>query len=117
MVGVAVRVVRFRIRQPAPRALHALVNVPVHATARLVPSRGARRSTCKCRYAEGVEQSRPVPLVVLDRQGHKEVLGCWQLPPGADISYKAGTALQPADIASVQIMKVDGTPILELTNS
>jgi anti-sigma-K factor RskA len=103
--------------QPAPRALHALVNVPVQATARLVATSWGTEIDLKCRYAEGVEQSRPYRLVVVDRQGHGEDLGSWQLPPEASIAYTAGTALKPADIARVQITTVDGTPILELTNS
>ena len=103
--------------QPAPRALHALVNVPVHATARLVAKSWGTEIDLKCRYADGVEQSRPYRLVVVDRQGHDEDLGSWQLPPDADVSYTAGTALQPADIARVQITSVDGTPLLELATS
>jgi anti-sigma-K factor RskA len=103
--------------QPAPRALHALVNVPVQATARLVATSWGTEIDLNCRYADGVEESRPYRLVVVDRQGHDEDLGSWRLPPDADISYTAGTALQPADIARVQITSVDGTPLLELATS
>ncbi len=101
---------------PAPRALTPVVASPVQADAVLVAKAWGTEINLHCRYGKGVKQGFPYLLVVRDRHGRPENLGTWLLPPGDEISFSAGTALHPSQIAQVDVALTDGTPILRLQN-
>ncbi len=108
---------------PAPLAMTALRTSPIHATASLQDHAWGTQIDLVCRYA--ATSGTPYPtggyiaeayrLVVHDRAGGSQVLGSWTIVAGRDVHYRSGTALPRDDIASIEIVPVDGPPILRLS--
>jgi hypothetical protein len=99
---------------PRAQAMSAVRPSPVTATAKLVSRGWGTEIDLQCRYSDKVERYEPYSLVVVDDVGNHYSAGSWLLAPGRQISFTGGTAVQLQDIASVEITRQDGTPILQL---
>jgi anti-sigma-K factor RskA len=100
----------------AERSFSAVVASPVLASATLTAKAWGTAIDVHCHYLPGTPPSPySYDMWVADRSGHRERLGSWRLPTDKDISFAAGTALQPAQIATIDITLSDGEPILRLT--
>jgi hypothetical protein len=88
---------------------------PVTATATLVSKAWGTEIDLHCQYADNVERYEPYKLFVVDTLGGRHPVGSWTLSPGHEVSFTAGTAVQEADIARVEITRENGSPILQLT--
>ena len=53
-------------------------------------------------------------LVVVNRAGQVQQVGTWNAIPGKLIHMSSGTALDAADIASVQVRTASGRTVLNL---
>jgi hypothetical protein len=101
---------------PQARSFHPITQSFVRADAVLVSKPWGTQIDVHCSYVEGVNQAFPYSLRVYDDAGHADNLGSWLVPVGQDMRYQTGTRYPVDDIAKVQIVKADGTPVLELDN-
>jgi anti-sigma-K factor RskA len=100
----------------AERAFSAVVASPVRASATLTANAWGTRIDVHCHYLPGTTPSPySYDMWVADRTGHRERLGGWRLPTDNDISFVTGTALQPAQISTIDITLSDGELLLRLT--
>jgi hypothetical protein len=53
-------------------------------------------------------------MAVVDRAGHRYVLGSWRIRGGQHITYVAGAPIAPRQIAAVVVTLPDGSPVLRL---
>lgn len=88
---------------------------PVTATATLVSKAWGTEIDLRCRYSDDVERWEPYKLVVVDNRGGRHDAGSWTLASGREVDFTAGTAVQEADIARIEIALENGPPILQLT--
>lgn len=101
---------------PAGRPFVPVAESPVSATATLTAKTWGTAVEVRCHYLYGsVDRAWRYKLVVIDRTGARHNLGDWTLRPDQDIDYEAGTALQPADIAELEITLPNGKTLLRLT--
>jgi anti-sigma factor RsiW len=98
------------------RSFHAVGQTFVHADAVLIAKPWGTQIDVHCSYAEGVNKPFPYSLRVYDAEGDTDNLGSWLVPVGQDMKYQTGTRYPVNDIAKLQIVKPDGTPVLELDN-
>jgi anti-sigma factor RsiW len=98
------------------RTFHPITQTFVKADAVLVSKPWGTQIDVHCSYAEGVNQAFPYSLRVYDEAGDADNLGSWLVPVGQDMRYQTGTRYSVSDIAKLQILKSDGTPVLELDN-
>jgi len=96
------------------REFVAVAQSPVQASATLTAKSWGTAIDVRCHYLYDVSRTWRYNLIVFDRQGTAHRLGDWRLPPDSDIDYQAGTALSPAQIASLEITLPDGTAVLRL---
>lgn len=87
---------------------------PVKANAALIAKAWGTEIDVHCSYAEKISESFPYKLRVYDKNGDSEDLGSWMVPVGHDMNYEAGTRYSLNDIAKLEILKLDGTAILQL---
>lgn len=97
-----------------PRPFVALGQSPVRATATLVSKVWGTEIDVHCSYAEGVPRPFPYRLRVYDSTGEADDAGSWTVPVGHDMNYQTGTRYPLNQISKLEILKTDGTPILEL---
>ena len=93
--------------------------VPVRASLDLEPVLWGTRLNLVCTYAPDADQaSMPhavtYALQVRTRDGHVERVGTWRSVDGMTMRLTAGTAATRDDIASVEVLAPDGTPVLRL---
>jgi hypothetical protein len=88
---------------------------PVTATATLVSKAWGTEIDLHCHYSDNVDRYEPYKLFVVDTLGGRHEVGSWTLIPGHEVDFTAGTAVQEADIARVEIAPETGSPILQLT--
>jgi anti-sigma factor RsiW len=102
---------------PAPQALSALTASPLHATAVVTDRKWGTQINLDCRYTGYGDASTRLTyaLQITDRAGATHDLGTWTLQPGTDTTFTSGTALRRVQIASIEITRPNGTPILQLT--
>jgi Putative zinc-finger len=103
--------------QPAPQAMSALTASPLHATATATDRKWGTQINLDCRYTGYGDASTRLTyaLRIVDRAGAAHDLGTWTLQPGTDTTFTSGTALRRDQIASIEITRPSGTPILQLT--
>jgi Putative zinc-finger len=100
----------------AERSFSAVVASPVRASATLTAKAWGTAIAVHCHYLPGTPPSPySYDMWIADRSGHRERVGSWRLPTDSDISFVTGTALQPAQISTIDITVSDGEPILRLT--
>jgi hypothetical protein len=92
----------------------AVAQSPVRASATLTAKSWGTAIDVHCHYLYDVSRTWSYDLIAYDRQGRAHPLGDWRLPAEGDIDYRAGTALTPAQIASLEITLPDGTALLRL---
>lgn len=97
-----------------PRPFVAVGQSPVQATATLVAKDWGTEIDVHCSYAEGVPRPFPYQLRVFDAKGTAEDIGSWIVPVGEDMDYQTGTRYPLDQISKLQILRTDGTPVLEL---
>lgn len=104
---------------PAPRPMLPVGEVPVRALVTLEPVMWGTRLALECTYDPGsVEYELPRTvdylLVVRTRDGRTERVGSWRSVGGRTMRLAAGTAADPAEIASVEVRTPDGRVVLKL---
>jgi hypothetical protein len=97
------------------RPFVAVAQSPVGATATLTAEPWGTAIDLHCHYLAGVRKTFRYDLAVYGRDGTRQTLGSWRLPPDRDITFPAGTALPRNKIAKIEITLPDGTVILRLT--
>lgn len=102
---------------PAGRAMHAVIATPVHATVALAGRSWGTEITLRCSYDAVAGGSGPLAyaMTAVGRDGRHYSLGTWNIGPGQDLTFVGGTALQPSQIARVEVTVPGGPPILRLT--
>lgn len=99
----------------AAKPFTVLVPDAVEASAVLQPEPWGTAIDIRCRYASaGTTRAFVYLMVAYDRSGHSEALGSWELPPGRNISFSAGSAWPPHAISRIDITTADGHPLLRL---
>ncbi len=74
--------------------------------------------TCSYDPAEHAYEPPPIwtyALVVRTKDGGVEQVGTWKAIPGKTLSLTAATATTAQNIASLEVLAPDGTPVLRLT--
>jgi len=111
------------------RSMTLLVGAPLSATASVTGVSWGTRVDVWCHYSgRTAAASSPYPggatpgtvayvLVAVDRSGHDHELGTWAVVPGPAAAVTGGTALRPADIASVEVRTTTGRTLLRLDES
>ncbi|WP_448005284.1 anti-sigma factor family protein [Agromyces bauzanensis] len=94
-------------------AFETVAEVPVTATAELIPVAWGTRIDLDCTYetdgpnaADAPVDGWPYALYVVDRDGTSRELSSWRASPGATARLEAGTAVDVDDIASLEIRAV-----------
>ena len=104
---------------PAPgRPMVELRPSLVSAAAALHPTDWGTEITLTCWYRDGVvvPAGYSYSLAVEGTDGTTHQLGSWQLSPGQQIQFSAGTSLDVSQIRAVDIVDGSGTRLLELAN-
>jgi putative zinc finger protein len=119
---IALVVVAWPTSSPAPKpvpAAQAFVPVgasPVQATATLTAKAWGTGIELHCRYvSDDITRGFSYDLVVYGKDGTRENLGSWSLPPERDIEFPAGTSLPKNKIARIEITLPNGQTVLRLT--
>lgn len=118
VIVAVVVIVTGAILPPAPAqvvALEPIADVPVTATVELTGVAWGTRIDMVCRYGETDGQGDegwPYALVVTAVDGTTSEVSSWQALPGATARVSAGTALDPDEIASVEIRSVSSGKVL-----
>jgi hypothetical protein len=98
------------------RSFAAVLPSPVRATATLTARAWGTAIDVHCHYATAaIDRTFRYALVVYGKNGQRDPLGSWSLPPDKDIDFAAGTWLPPAQISRVDITLPNGTTVLRLT--
>lgn len=107
---------------PGPRAgtivaLEPLVDAPITATVELTDVAWGTRIRMECRYAGGPSPGAatggwPYVLVVIADDGTATELSTWRALPGATARLEAGTALDSAEIAAIEVRVTGGDRVL-----
>lgn len=90
---------------------------PVRATAALAAEQWGTRIVLDCHYAAGTTPPgypTSYALRVIERDGSRHELGSWTLSGPGDTRFVSGVAVPAAQIRTVQITLLDGTPVLQL---
>lgn len=87
---------------------------PVHADIGLVGTKWGTRVTMRCGYDARTSYGKAYPfrLVARGPNGATEQIGSWLAAPGDDLSFTGATRFTDAELASVELQKADGTPLL-----
>jgi len=107
---------------PAPKPVaagRAMTNVsaaPLQVDAAVTSVTWGTRIDLRCMYdpsvTPGVEYQ--YGLVVVDKSGVAHDSGSWRATPGRVTTFSGGSSLKTADIASIEVTLLDGTPLLTL---
>lgn len=107
--------------QPAARtaqvvALEPVADVPLSATVALTGVAWGTRLEMVCDYPESDRDAPPegwaYVLVVTADDGSTSELSTWRARPGSTTRLDAGTALDPDDIAAIEVRSLDGERVL-----
>ena len=91
---------------------------PIRATAQLQPAAWGTRIVLRCTYTSGRRYGAAAgsyALVVRDRAGRVEQVATWNAVPGQESVMSAATALQPSDIAGLEVRTASGATVLRAT--
>jgi hypothetical protein len=100
---------------PKPQAFSAVRPSPITATAALFARSWGTEIDIRCSYPAGTSSWGPYQLVMTDRANQRHSMGSWSIAGGSGVRFTAATDLRPNQIASLQIVADDGTPVLQLT--
>lgn len=98
-------------------ALQPVSDVPLTATVALTDVAWGTRIEMECHYGENPDpyapdKEWPYVLVVTSTEGTTSELSSWRAGPGSTARLEAGTALDRADIAAIEVRAVDGRVLL-----
>lgn len=90
--------------------------VAIRATAAISAVPWGSEITVRCSYDEPspYASTDAYALQVVDRAGRSHQLGSWTLTGSAQVRFTSGTALPPDQIRAVNVLRPDGTVILQL---
>jgi hypothetical protein len=104
------------VSRPQARAMVAVTQSNVTATAALQSKPWGPEIDLHCKYANTNEQDHwTYWLRVVDRSGRSHSAGAWQIRGGHAINFVGGTEVHRDRIARVQVTLPDGTPVLQLS--
>jgi hypothetical protein len=96
-------------------SMSALVKSPLHVDAAFVSTSWGTRIDLRCTYpAHGKYAGDSYALVVIDKQGREQQAGTWWAGPGTDATVTGSTDVPRAQIASIEVRRLDGGAILQL---
>jgi hypothetical protein len=96
-------------------AMAAVVDLPLEASLTLAPVGWGTRIELECSYAGDrgdLADGRPYGLYVIDRDGRSSEVSSWQASPGSTARLAAGTALDLAEIARIEIRDLGSGTVL-----
>ena len=98
-------------------ALQPVADVPLTATVALTDVAWGTRIEMECRYGANPDpyapdREWPYVLVVTSTEGTTSELSSWRAGPGSTARLEAGTALDPEDIAAIEVRALDGRVLL-----
>lgn len=98
-------------------ALQPVTDVPLTATVALTEVAWGTRIEMECRYGANPDpyapdKEWPYVLVVTSTDGTTSELSSWRAGPGSTARLEAGTALDRADIAAIEVRAPDGRVLL-----
>ncbi|MEU7588748.1 zf-HC2 domain-containing protein [Micromonospora sp. NPDC049230] len=87
---------------------------PVHADIGLTGTRWGTEVTMRCGYdtRSSYGKAYPFRLVARGPNGASEQIGSWLAAPGDALQLNGATRFTAAELVSVELQRVDGTPIL-----
>lgn len=99
-----------------PVALAPLTSTGLRATAVVADRRWGTEISLDCNYPDSTAAHTPQAfgLVVVGKDGTRQSLGTWTVEGGRHTAFTSGTALTQDQVRSLQITRLDGTPILGL---
>jgi len=96
-------------------AMSALTSSPLHVEAAFVPASWGTKIELRCTYpSHGKYAGDSYALVVIDKQGREQQAGTWWAGPGTDTTVTGSTDVPRAQIASIEVRRLDGGAILQL---
>jgi hypothetical protein len=100
---------------PMTHVAHA--HDPMVASVALTPVAWGTRLDLTCSYPRGTVwyEGGAYALVVHTTDGRSQRVATWNGLPGQSMQVSAATAARKKDIASVEVTKLDGSPIADLT--
>lgn len=99
-------------------ALEPMIDAPITATVELSDAAWGTRLEMICRYGESEDDDdappdgRPYVLVVTARDGTTSDVSSWRAFPGTTARLSAATALEPEDIAAIEIRSIGSGRVL-----
>lgn len=101
---------------PTGDRMQPVGKVPVRASLDLESVTWGTKLNLVCTYARdrGMPSRVTYALQVRARDGHTEQVGTWRSVDGMTMHLTAGTAMRTQNIASVEVLATDGTPLLRL---
>lgn len=116
--AIAIPLVIARLAAPAPQtlALEEVVDVPLIASVTLTPSEWGTRLDLSCSYTQlsqdGAGTAWSYGLYVTAADGTTSELSTWKVEPGSKAQISAATALELADIQTVEIRPIGSDEVL-----
>ena len=117
IAAIAIPVTITRSAPTASVALEAIADVPIEASVRLSSVGWGTRIELECRYpssdgADAAADGWPYALAVVGSDGVTTNVSTWRALPGKTARLSAGTALEVAEIAAVEIRSVESGRVL-----
>jgi Putative zinc-finger len=99
------------------RPMTQLSRDPMTASVALTPVAWGTKVDLSCSYPPGTAryEGGAYALVVHTTDGHSQRVATWNGLPGKTMSVSGATSAWKQDIASVEVTKLDGSPVAELT--
>jgi len=106
--------------EPAGQPMHRVGQDVVNGTVAMTSVAWGTKLDLTCSYDPAEHAYEPPPiwtyaLVVRTKDGGVEQVGTWKAIPGKTLSLTAATATDAQNIASLEVLAPDGTPVLRLT--
>lgn len=101
-------------------ALDPVRDIPLTATVELSDAAWGTRIEMICEYGESADddapaEGRPYALVITALDGTTSDVSSWRAFPGTTARLSAGTALEPDEIAAIEIRSIDSGRVLMRT--
>ena len=106
--------------EPTGQPMRQVGQDVVNATVAMTSVAWGTKLDLTCSYDPAEHEYKPPPiwtyaLVVRTKDGGVEQVGTWKAIPGKTLSLTAATASVQENIASLEVLAPDGTPVLRLT--
>jgi hypothetical protein len=116
LIALAVVILPSSSTTAQPQAMTAVSTTHLQATAAISERQWGTEITLDCNYPGSTSARTPdaYGLTVIGNDGMRHSLGTWTVSGGSHTKFTSGTALTPSQLRTVQITRIDGTPVLSL---